>query len=225
MTTRPLLLLGAGGHAKVLLALARSAGLQVRGVCDPALAERHEREWNGVPVLGGDEVLERMDPAAADLILGVGQVVRQDARMQLYERLRQKGFAFPVLVHPAAWVAPSARLAAGVQIMAGAIVQPDCGIGENTIVNTRASVDHDSEVGRHVHVAPGATVCGGVRIGDHAFIASGCTVLQGLRVGDGAIVGAGTTLLQDLPAGACAVGSPTRVRGAQEVSRGGPQCR
>jgi UDP-perosamine 4-acetyltransferase len=198
----PFILLGAGGHGKVLLALARSLRLDIVGVCDPALAQQEAAAWNGVPVLGGDEALDRVDPASVRLMLGVGQVVRKDGRKRLYESCARKGFTFPFLVHPAAWVAPTARLSAGVQVMAGAVVQPDCRIGENTIINTRSSVDHDCQVGRHVHIAPAATLCGEVQVGDEAFIGAGATVLQGLHVGERAIVGAGTTLRHDCPAAA-----------------------
>lgn len=217
---RPLILLGAGGHAKVLLALARAAGLTVRGVCDPALAAQGAGEWNALPVLGGDEALERIDPAAVGLVLGVGQLVGQERRAAMYARLAQKGFTFPPLVHPAAWVAPSVRIAPGVQVMAGAVVQPDCTIGENSIINTRASIDHDCRIGANVHIAPAATLCGGVMVADLAFVGSGATVIQGLSIGEGAVVGAGTTLLQDLPAGSYALGSPTRFRGATAGLKG-----
>jgi|JI9StandDraft_1071089.scaffolds.fasta_scaffold23793_3 UDP-perosamine 4-acetyltransferase len=202
----PLILLGAGGHAKVLLALAKSAGLVVQGLCDPMLAQQGQSDWNGLPVLGGDEALDGIDPRKVGLINGLGQLVGQRFRNRLFENLKAKGFTFPVLVHPTAWVAPTARLEQGVQIMAGSIVQPDCNIGENTIINTRASVDHDCWIGKNVHIAPGATLCGGVIIGDDAFIGSGATIIQGLRIGARAVAGAGVTLVRDLPSDARALG-------------------
>lgn len=202
----PLILLGAGGHAKVLLALAKSAGLVVQGLCDPMLAQQGQSDWKGLPVLGGDEALDGIDPRKVGLINGLGQLVGQRFRNRLFENLKAKGFTFPVLVHPTAWVAPTARLEQGVQIMAGSIVQPDCNIGENTIINTRASVDHDCWIGKNVHIAPGATLCGGVIIGDDAFIGSGATIIQGLRIGARAVAGAGVTLVRDLPSDARALG-------------------
>lgn len=206
----PLILLGAGGHAKVLLALAQEAGLVVEGVCDPALAEAGTRAWRGIPVLGGDEALAGIDPREVGLIHGIGQLVGQDTRHRLFERLRGMGFAFPTLIHPTAWVAPTTHLEQGVQIMAGAIVQPDCWIGENTIINTRASIDHDCRIGKAVHIAPGATLCGGVQVGDHTFVGSGATLIQEIQVGPSAVVGAGVTLVRDLAAQARTLGAPVR---------------
>lgn len=206
----PLILLGAGGHAKVLLSLATALGCELTGVCDPELARQGVRQWRGLTVLGGDEALAALQPAAVGLVNGVGQTVSNGTRRRLYEQLQSRGFHFPCLVHPAASVAVEARLANGVQVMAGAVLQADCEIGENTIINTRASVDHDACIGAHVHVAPGATVCGDARIGTGAFIAAGATVIQGVAIGENAVVGAGVAAVRDLAPGQVMLGAPSR---------------
>ena len=200
MPEMPLVMIGAGGHAKVLHALALALGRSIVGVCDPQLVQQGQTFWRGIPVLGGDDALDKIDPATVELINGIGQCVRSQTRQVVYTNLRQAGFRFPVLVHPVAWVASTAKLAQGVQVMAGAIIQPDCCIGENSIINTGASVDHDCSIGANVHIAPGATVCGGVLVSDRAFVAAGTTIIQGLSVGESAIVGAGVVLLRSLEA-------------------------
>jgi sugar O-acyltransferase (sialic acid O-acetyltransferase NeuD family) len=216
---RPVVLIGAGGHAKVLLDLLRACGRAVAGVCDPDLHARGETEWRGLRVLGDDGALDHFRAERTALVNGVGQRVGHDLRRHVYERLRRAGFHFPVLVHPAAWVSPTARLAEGVQVMAGAIVQSDVAVGENTIVNTRASIDHDCDVGRHAHISPAATLCGSVCVEEGAFIGAGSTVIQGLRVGAGAVLGAGTTLTRNLAAGAIRTGAPSRARNGTQASR------
>jgi sugar O-acyltransferase (sialic acid O-acetyltransferase NeuD family) len=205
-----LILLGAGGHAKVLLALAADAGLQISGVCDPELARIGTTQWRGIAVLGGDEVLADADLGKIGLVNGIGQVVGGSVRARVYESLRARGFRFPPLVHRSAWVAPGTVLEDGAQVMAGAVVQPDCRIGANTIVNTRAGIDHDCDLGAHVHIAPGATLCGGVRVGAGAFVAAGATVIQGLNIGEQAVLGAGAVLVRDLEAGQVLLGSKAR---------------
>lgn len=206
----PLVMLGAGGHAKVLLSLAHAAGLNVFGVCDPELAQQGRGQWRGIKVLGGDEALEALDPATVGLINGIGQLVGSTGRRRIFERLKAKGFRFPVLVHPAAWVDVSAVLNEGVQVMAGAVIQADVTVGSNSIINTGASLDHDCCLGAHVHVAPGATLCGSVRVHDRAFIASGATLIQGLTVGEDAVVGAGAVLVRDLAARLILLGPAAR---------------
>jgi len=195
---RPLILLGAGGHAKVVLSLARAAGWAMLGVCDPELARQGVREWRGLRVLGGDQALADVDPADVGLLNGIGQVMGGGARQRLFDELAPRNFRFPVLVHPAASVDPTATLGDGVQVMAGAIVQADTRIGQNTIVNTRASVDHDCVIGSHAHIAPGATLCGAVHVEGGAFVGAGATVVQGLRIGSLAFVAAGAVLIRDL---------------------------
>jgi sugar O-acyltransferase (sialic acid O-acetyltransferase NeuD family) len=208
----PCVLLGAGGHARVVLAAARAAGLVVSGVCDPVLAAEAASNWEGVDVLGDDAALERLSPYTVQLLLGIGQLTQGSLREQLFARWRERGHGFPVLIHPRAWAAPDARLAEGVQLMAGAIVQPGCAIGENTLINTAASIDHDCTVGRHVHIAPGARLCGAVHIGDGACIGAGAVVIQGVRIGAGAVVGAGVTALRDLEPARTLVGASNRLR-------------
>ncbi|MHC8355017.1 acetyltransferase [Pseudomonas sp. LB3P81] len=194
----PLVILGAGGHAKVLLSLLQAAGLLVMGVCDPVLFKQKLETWRGVKVLGGDEFLETLDPTSVGLVNGIGQTVGSSRRREVYEQLIARGFHFPALVHPHAWVDPTVDLRDGVQVMAGAVVQADTVVGQNTIINTRASLDHDCCVDAHVHIAPGATLCGSVKVGAGAFIACGSTVIQGLTIGEDAVVGAGAVLVRDL---------------------------
>ncbi len=209
-TTRPLVLIGAGGHARVLAALGHAAGLSILGVCDPTLAAEGITRWEDLDVLGDDGALDRLPPERVALMLGIGQLATSNLRERLYAGWRTRGYDFPALVHPSAWIAPGVVLGFGVQVMAGVVIQPGCTIGENSIVNTRAGVDHDCFVGANVHVAPGATLCGGVTVEDSAFIGAGATVCQGLRIGSRAVVGAGVTLLQNIKPKAIIIGAANR---------------
>lgn len=209
---RPLVLLGAGGHARVLAALASVAGYPVLGVCDPALAAAAVSRWEGLDVLGDDSALDRLPPGRVTLMLGVGQLAASTLRELLFASWRARGYDFPTLVHPAAWVAPGVMLGDGVQVMAGAVIQPGCTIDENSIVNTRAGIDHDCRIGRDVHVAPGATLCGSVTVDAGAFIGAGATVIQGVYIGRRAVVGAGVTLVRDLTSSTTILGAANRLR-------------
>lgn len=197
----PVVLLGAGGHAKVLHAAARACARRIVGICDPQLARNGDASWQGTPVLGDDNALKALDVTGIELLLGVGPLVGTNSRTVLHRRLGQAGFRFAHLVHPTAWVADDVVLAEGVQVMAGAIVQPGCAIGKHCVVNTGATVDHDCVLGDDVHIAPGATVCGGVRIGDGAFIAAGAVIGPGVALGSGVVIGAGVVVLADVGAG------------------------
>jgi sugar O-acyltransferase (sialic acid O-acetyltransferase NeuD family) len=206
-----LVMLGAGGHARVLHALLVAGGHELAGVCDPGLATQGAQLWLGVPVLGADDALLKFSTCEVGVINGLGQLVGDCRRQELFGRFSGLGYTFPPLVHPAAWVAPGVVLAPGVQVMAGAVIQPNCSIGANTIVNTRAGIDHDSRIGAHVHIAPGATLCGGVAIDDGAFVGAGATIIQGIAIGAQAVIGAGAVVIRNIRDGGQVLGAAVRL--------------
>ena len=198
---RPLILLGAGGHAKVVAALASAAGLRLEGVCDPALAADGVHEWRGLRVLGDDTALARFNPYDYQLALGIGSLPGSHLRAERYLALTALGYSFPKLIHPSAVVDETVVVADGAQIMAGVILQPEVSIGRNAIINTGAMIDHDGNIGDHVHVAPGAVLCGGIFVGDNSFIGASATLLPRVKIGCCCLVAAGSTLACDLPDG------------------------
>jgi UDP-perosamine 4-acetyltransferase len=184
----------------------------VLGVCDPTLAANGISRWADLDVLGNDSALDRLPPDRVALVLGIGQLATGNLRERLFAAWRVRGYDFPTLVHPSAWIAPGVVLGDGVQVMAGAVIQPGCEIGANSIVNTRAGVDHDCRIGRDVHIAPSAMLCGTVTVEDGAFIGAGATVIQGLSIGARAVVGAGVTLVRDLESMTTILGAANRFR-------------
>lgn len=192
---RGVILLGAGGHGSVVLDCLLEAGLDVIGIIDLV-----QPAWAGsVPFLGGDSHLEALAPGEILLANGLGSVSRPTRRMKMYSKWKQRGFEFATLVHPRAVVASSVELAEGVQIMAGAVVQPHARIGSNVIVNTTASIDHHCVIGDHVHLAPGTVLSGTVSVGSGTHMGTGVRVIQNVRIGANCVVGAGITVLADIP--------------------------
>lgn len=204
-----LILLGAGGHAKVLIDALRSRGLAVQGIVD-ADPTRHGQQLSGVPIIGGDAAVFAMAPDTVRLINGIGSVRISPLRRHLHEGFTSRGYRFAAVVHAAAIIAPDVELSEGVQIMAGAVVQTGCRIGEGAIINTRAAVDHDCEIGRHAHISPGATLCGNVTVGEGAHVGAGATVIQGVRIGRNSMVAAGAVVIRDVPDGVSMAGVPAK---------------
>ncbi len=191
-----LIILGAGGHAKVVAELARAIGWHVTGFLAPA-DERGEENL-GAPILGDgvDLLADSSWLEQNDLFPAIG---KGDIRWREFIRLAAAGARVPSLIHPAAVVSPSAQIDAGAVIMAGAILQADCVIGSAAIINTGAQVDHDCRIGAGAMIAPGAVLCGNVHVGDHAFIGAGAVIVPDIRVGRSAFVGAGTVVATHLP--------------------------
>jgi sugar O-acyltransferase (sialic acid O-acetyltransferase NeuD family) len=211
VSARPLHVLGAGGHAKVVIATARAAGEDALEVVDdnPAL---HGQHVLGLPVRGGVAAV-LADPTAR-AVIAIG---RNDVRARLADGARCQ---FVTLVHPSA-ISHAAALGAGTVVFAGAIIQPDATLGAHVIVNTGASIDHDGALGDFVHVAPGSRLAGNVTLGAGAFLGIGAVCCPGVTIGAWTTVGAGAAVVRDLPAGCVAVGVPARPRaGAASTGRG-----
>jgi UDP-perosamine 4-acetyltransferase len=207
--SRPIIVIGAGGHAKVVIHALRDIGAEVIAAVDTD-ARLHGTEIAGVPVIGGDEAIESHPPGTVHLVNGVGSVSTPEIRRAVFVRLVAQGYEFAGLIHPSAVIASDVKPGQGSQIMAGAVVQPGTLIGANSIINTRASVDHDCRIGDHVHIAPGATLSGEVTVGEGSHIGTGASVIQGIFIGDRSVVGAGAAVIGDVPDGVTVTGVPAR---------------
>ncbi len=200
------IILGGGGHARVLLDSLRRLGTEPAGMTEPVPGPG----LPGVAAIGNDEAVLALDPQDVTLVNAIGETGDTGPRRTLFERFRQRGFRFLTVIHPSAIVAGDATIGEGTQIMAGAVIQTGCKIGANVIVNTRASLDHDCVVGDHVHLAPGAIVCGGVAIGSGVHVGSGATIIQGIKLGAGCVIAAGAVVVRDVGDGLRMAGVPAR---------------
>lgn len=203
------IIIGSGGHAKVLIEALLASSAVIKGIVDsnPMLAGSRIL---GVPVLGGDDVVVEFTPSQIQLVNGVGSIGLPNLRQRLYERFKILGYDFATVIHPSAVVTSDVILGEGSQVMAGAVIQPGSHIGCNTIINTRASVDHDCIIGDHVHISPGVTLSGGVDIGAGSHIGTGATLIQGISIGCGCLVAAGAVVVKDITDGAMVRGVPAR---------------
>lgn len=208
-TPPPVILIGAGGHARVLIDTLRRTNREILFATDsdPAVVGRNVL---GVQVEGPDECVLDRQPQTVELVNAVGSVASLTRRQRVFERFTGRGYGFARVVHPSAVLSDSAELAEGVQVMAGAVIQPGARIGPNSLVNTGASVDHDVVIAAHVHVASGATLSGGVTVGQATHIGAGAVVIQQVTIGQSTVVGAGAVVIHDVADGMTVVGVPAR---------------
>lgn len=205
-----IILLGGGGHAKVLIDLIiTSERYEIAGILDPQI----EGNVSGISVLGEDSLLPELhEKGFKNICVGVGSIKDNIKRKGLYEEAKKLGFNLPFIIHPKSVVSATAHISEGVQIMAGAIIQTGSSIGENTIINTGAIIEHNSHIGKHVHICPGAVVSGESFVDDEAFIGVGSTIIQSIKIGKGALVSAGAVVVNDVPDGARVMGVPAKSR-------------
>lgn len=195
-------MIGGGGHSRVLVGLAKASGLALRGIVtrNPALIGT---DIFGVPILGLEDDVA-LDAAYTSLINGVGNAASGKGaglatRKAIYERYTAQGFTMLSLISPDAMVQTDVTLHNAVQVMAGAVIQPGSVIEHNVIINTRASIDHDCRIGAHSHIAPGAILSGEVVVGQECHIGAGAVIIQGVRIGNHAVIGAGAVVTRDVP--------------------------
>ncbi|MEU5696789.1 NeuD/PglB/VioB family sugar acetyltransferase [Actinosynnema sp. NPDC020468] len=209
MTPRPLLLVGGGGLAREVLAAARLLPEEWKPVGalddDPS---RHGADLDGLPVLGGSELVhERADAA---VLVCIASARRPLGRMAVVRRLGLAEDRWASLVHPGAFVAQGAAVGPGTVLLAGVAVTTPLRLGAHVVAMPHVLITHDDEVGDGVTFAGRASLGGAVRVGESAYLGQGSSVREGVTIGAGAVVGMGSVVLTDVPEGQVWAGVPAR---------------
>lgn len=220
MHTPPnIVIIGLSGHASVIVDIVEREGkYRLAGLI---AAERGMETAFGYPILGVDEVLPDL-VAQYNLVGGVIAIGDNWQRHRVAQKIRAllPGFVFVKAVHPSAQLARGVTMGAGSVVMAGAVINSGCDVGEFCIVNTRSALDHDSHMADFCSLAPGATTGGGVRIGAFSAVSLGANVIHGCSIGQHTVIGAGALVLQDVPDCCVAYGVPARVIRARTIGEG-----
>jgi UDP-perosamine 4-acetyltransferase len=176
-----ILLIGAGGHARMLVEILKNQGQTIAGYVAPETSDWLDApRLNALPSSGKEH----------GIVIGMGGVTptRLRERLALVDDAVKGGFTLPPVVHPSAVVSESAKLEPAAVVLAMAVVQPDAKIGRGAIINTGSIVEHGCVIEAGTHVAPGATVLGDVHVGACSMIGAGAVVLQGTKVPRGTLV-------------------------------------
>jgi sugar O-acyltransferase (sialic acid O-acetyltransferase NeuD family) len=207
-----ILILGAGGHSKVVAETAQLCGYSCIQHLDDAYSHRNSSYPDTSSILPVGPLSCALEPDFRSrfrytfVALGNPYV-----RSGWIKALQDYGYSLPVLIHPSAYVSPSAQIGIGSLIAANSTIQPSVKAGIGFIANTASTVDHDCSLGDYVHVAPGAHLAGTVTVGDSTLIGIGSSTIQNINIGAHCIIGAGAVVISDIPSDSTAVGVPARV--------------
>jgi len=209
---KKLLIWGADGHCKVLEEFIDQLGYKLVSVFDNDTTKLSP--FPEIPIYFGYEGLkawlEENNNDSYYSLVAIGGT-NGKVRVEILEYLSSKAIAPIVVIHPTAFVARSAIIGEGCQVLANSSVSVNVKMGVSCIINTSASVDHECELGDGVHVAPGAILDGCVTVDNYSFIGSGAVVLPRIHVGKNVIVGAGSIVTKDIPDGKVVYGNPAKI--------------
>lgn len=200
MTKGPILLVGAGGHARACIdVLEQEGSFAVAGLV--GLPHEVGNRILGYTVLGTDVDLPVLIKECKTALVTVGQIKSPDARMRLFTMLSNAGCVLPVVVSPRAHVSPHAKVGAGTIIMHGSVVNAGAVVGLNCIINSLALIEHDAVIANHCHISTAVAINSGVHIGTGTFIGSNTSVRQLTKIGDRCLIGMGQRVLADCESG------------------------
>lgn len=213
---RAVIVIGAGGHGRVILDILRQNRSNVLGFLDASKSVGYEID--DAKVIGKDSDINRFVDEAS-FVVGIGD---NWTRSQIVKKLKETNpnIQFVSALHPRAIISPSVTIGVGTVVMAGAVINPGTHIGSHCIVNTSASIDHDCEIADFAAIQPGAVLGGNIKVGENSVISLGAKVIHGRSIGAHSVIGAGSTVLDDIPPFAVAYGTPaTVVRNRQTGDR------
>jgi len=193
-----MLLYGAGGHAKVVIDILKSIGVEIDGLIDD---NELIKEFQGYPV-NKNRINEKLP-----VIISIGD---NNIRKKIAQKISHANYL--KVIHPTAIVSDNTEIDNGTVIMHGCIIQPGVTIGKHCIVNTGASIDHDCVINDYVHISPRVTLCGNVIIGEGTLIGAGTTIIPGIKIGKWSVVAAGSVVTNDIPDYVMAAGTPSEIK-------------
>jgi len=202
-----LIIVGTGGHSRVVADAALESGFQLIGFVDLSY-KGSEEDILGFPVLGGRDVLDGFDSGQTLISVAVGNNCQ---RAECYFELKRLGFSFASIIHPTAVLSKHIEIGEGCFINSNVVVNAGVVIGNNCIVNTGSIIEHECMIGDSSHIGPGVRVGGRTSIGRNSFVGIGSSVIEYIDIGDDVIVGAGSVVINDIIEKTTVVGIPAKV--------------
>jgi len=210
MAKKNIVLIGGGGHCKVVIAIIKKLdNFEIAGIVDNY---KEKALISGIKVIGTDDDLRDIYKSGIHCaLITVGSIKDNTKRYRLFNMSRNIGYNFPVVISPEAIVDESVKIDEGTIIMPGSIINIDSSIGKNCIINTGAIIEHDCKIGNHCHIAPGVHISGEANIQELSFIGIGATIIQRIKIGKNVTIGAGSVVIKDITDNVIALGNPAKI--------------
>jgi len=200
-----LLIIGAGGHGKVIVEIATEMKKWNKISFLDDNYSSSDSQHNGYPILGKIDSYKEFQNDYKDLFIAIGE---NKLRCDFFYKFSNIGFNIPNIIHPSAIISNTVRSSSGIVIMANAVVNSSSIIEDASIINTSASIDHDCILHEGVHICPGVNLAGNVNVGRLSWLGIGSSVIEGINIGEEVTVGAGAVIIKNIPDKKIVVGNP-----------------
>lgn len=198
-----LIIIGAGGHGKVIADNALK-----NGYTEICFVDDNARDnCMGFPVIGKCDDLEKLNDGKSDFIIGIGNNATRKLIAEKYK------VNWVTVIHPSAQIATNVSVGSGAVIMAGAVINACASIGEHCIINTGAVIEHDDVIDEYVHISPKVALGGTVHIGRNSHIGIGATVINNIDICADCMVGAGAVVVKNIAEKGIYIGVPAKKKG------------
>ena len=210
MMDKRILIIGAGGQARIALDVLSYSEGQVIGFLDSNESLKGTKKYN-INVLGKPEDILSFKDMFDECHIAIGDVV---ARHKMVELIKEKmpKIKFSTIKHPSAVISKSVKIGDGTIICAGVIIAADALVGSHNLINDGAIVEHGCILGDFVNISPGAKLASTITVGDMAFIGLGACLIEDIKIGKNSVIGAGSVVLKNVPENVLAVGIPAEVK-------------
>ena len=179
---KPIILIGGGGHASVIVDILKRQKREILAVISPDDTSQR-KVFEGINVLQNDTDVFKYKKEDIFLINGIGKLPGSELRLKVNSTFKKQGYLFETIISDTASVSPYAILEEGVQVFPGVIINAGAKIGCDTVINTRAIIEHDVMIGENNFISPGAIICGQCKTGNNVYVGAGATVIQNIELG------------------------------------------
>ena len=210
MVKKKIVLIGGGGHCKVVISILKKLdNFKIVGIVDNYKTKSFISE---IKIIGTDDDLRDIYKSGIQYaLITVGSTKDNTKRYTLFNMAKMIGYKFPVVISPKAIIDDDVRIDEGTVVMPGCIINIDSSIGRNCIINTGAIIEHDCKIGDNCHIAPGVHISGSVNISELSFIGIGTAIIQGITIGKNVTIGAGSVVIKDISDNVIFAGNPAKI--------------
>ena len=195
---KKVVIMGCGGHGKVVADIIKKSGDIVEGFLDD-----YNDSFPGV--IGRIDDCVKYEDCC--FVIAIGD---NDTRQKIQRKYGD--LKFYTAIHPCAVIGENVSIGNGTVVMANAVINSDTMIGMHCIINTGSTVEHDNKISDFVHVSPGAVLCGTVSVGEKTHIGAGAVVINNISIEKNTVVGAGAVVVKNIENSGTYIGVPAMER-------------